>query len=68
MKALPYGSSIPEIDVADVLAFPVPRLTSTVEDEIADMAEKAARLHDEADLLEIELANDADEIIRRFVR
>lgn len=66
VKALPYGSSIPEIEVADVLAFRIPRLASGVEDEIADMAEEAARLRDEADLLEIELANEADEIVRRF--
>ena len=67
VKALPYGSSIPEIDVVDVKTFEVPRLTERAEEEIADQAEKAAVLRDRADELENEIAESAEDLINRFL-
>ncbi|PZR56772.1 MAG: hypothetical protein DI537_54205 [Stutzerimonas stutzeri] len=66
VKALPYGSSIPEIEVFDVQRFMVPRLSNAAEDEIADRVEEAARLRDAADALEAKIASNADEIISDF--
>lgn len=67
VKSLPYGSSIPHIEVGDVETFLIPRLKPKAEAEIADRAEKAAQLRNEADELEITLANDAEAIIERFL-
>ena len=67
MKSLPYGSSIPEIDVFDVQRFMVPRLSNAAENEIADRVEEAARLRDAADALESEVASEADEVISNFL-
>ncbi|MBC7149152.1 MAG: hypothetical protein H5U22_07210 [Rhizobium sp.] len=67
VKALPYGSSIPEIEVFDVQQFMVPRLDESVEAAIADRVEEAARLRDAADTLESEIASDADEVISDFL-
>ena len=67
VKALPYGSSIPEIEVEDIKSLSIPRLAQSVEDEIAQTAEDAARLRSEADELELSLAEDAELIITRFL-
>ncbi len=67
VKALPYGSSIPEIEVADVEALMIPRLSVTEENEIADCAEKAAKLRNEADELETLLGEEAEAIITDFL-
>jgi hypothetical protein len=67
VKALAYGSSIPHIDVADVLSLPVVRLRKQTESRIADLAEKAADLRDRADKLETKIAADAEVIIERFM-
>ena len=67
VKALPYGSSIPEIEVFDVQRFMVPRLSNAAENEIADRVEEAARLRDAADTLESEVASEADEVISNFL-
>ena len=67
VKTLPYGSSIPEIEVYDVQQFAVPRLDSGVENEIANRVEEAARLRDEADELETQLADSAEAEVRRFI-
>ena len=67
VKALPYGSSIPEIEVTDVEAFQIPRLSPRVESKIADCAEKAALLRNEADVLENTLADEAESILSRFL-
>ena len=56
VKALPYGSSIPEIEVEDLQGLPIPRLAERVEGDIADRVEEAARLRDGADELETQLA------------
>jgi hypothetical protein len=63
VKALAYGSSIPEIEVADVSEFDVVRLKSEVEARIADCAEEGARLFASADILENEMAAEVDDMI-----
>jgi hypothetical protein len=63
VKALAYGSSIPEIDVADIESLPMVRLGDSVEAEIADLAEEGASLFATADILENEIAARADELI-----
>ena len=67
VKALPYGSSIPHIEVTDLERFQIPRLRPSVENEIADRVEQAGQLRDEADELERRLADSADAEVRRFV-
>ncbi|OYY95919.1 MAG: hypothetical protein B7Y41_01145 [Hydrogenophilales bacterium 28-61-23] len=67
MKSLPYGSSIPEIEVADVEQLAVVRLDASEENAIADMAEEASSLRAQADILENELAADAEAILDRFI-
>ena len=68
VKALPYGSSIPEIEVTDVERLLIPRLSAEREGEIADLAEAAAADRDTADALEVEIANEADNIVRSFMK
>jgi hypothetical protein len=67
VKALTYGSSIPHIDAADLLALEVVCLTSGEEDTIADLAEEAAVERARADVLERELATDAGNLVDRFI-
>ena len=67
MKSLPYGSSIPEIEVADVEELEVARLSTAEEDAIADLAEEASALRAKADILENDLAMDAEAILDRFI-
>ena len=67
VKALPYGSSIPHIEVNDLRQFQIPRLQTSIENEIADGVEEAARLRDQADELETALAASAEAEVRRFV-
>ena len=67
IKALPYGSSIPEIDVYDVQQFQIPRLDIQLENEIADLVESAALLRDEADELERQLAGCAEAELTEFL-
>ncbi|MCY4637520.1 MAG: hypothetical protein OXG04_23995 [Acidobacteria bacterium] len=66
VKALPYGSSIPEIEVDDVESLTIPRLDEHVETDIADRVEEAARLRDRADQLETRLAASAEAEVQRF--
>ena len=63
VKALAYGSSIPEIDPADLTALPVPRLGKERERDIAQIAERASALPGKADLLETEIASNAEGIL-----
>lgn len=67
VKALAYGSSIPEIEVADVEQLGIVRIGSADEDMIADLAEQGAALLAKADLLENDIAADAEAIIDRFI-
>lgn len=66
VKALPYGSSIPEIEVEDVQDFSIPRSDERVEADVADLVEEASRLRDRADELETRLAESADAELARF--
>lgn len=67
VKSLAYGSSIPEIEVADIEAFEVVRLKAAVERAISDLAEASAKSRAAADLLEREIAAEASAIIDRFI-
>lgn len=67
VKALAYGSSIPEIDPADFSEFPVVRLEREQEAAIAELAAAGAQARAEADALEWQLAEDAGRIIDRFI-
>jgi hypothetical protein len=67
VKALAYGSSIPEIEVADIEAFEIVRVKSAEEAAIADLAEAAAKARAGADILEREIATEGTAIIDRFM-
>lgn len=66
VKALAYGSSIPEIDVADVAELRIVRL-GKLEEEIADLAEEGAAKFAAADIVETQMAQEADDMLRRFL-
>jgi hypothetical protein len=67
VKSMAYGSSIPHIDVADVKSFGVVRLKGREEIEIAALAQESAKARAAADILEREVASEADLIVNRFV-
>jgi hypothetical protein len=67
VKALAFGSSVPELDPEDLRDFEIVRLTRSEEDLIADLAEEAATKRAKADVLERELAADAGKLIDRFL-
>lgn len=67
VKALAYGSSIPEIEVEDLLDFAIPRLVARRESAIAVLAQEAAAARARADILERELASEADAVVRSIV-
>lgn len=62
-----YGTSIPHLDPNDVAAFPVVRLGKEAEGEIADLAEQAAAERARAEVLERELAEQAEVVISKFL-
>ena len=62
-----YGTSIPHLEPEDIETIPIVRLSGSIESEIADKAEKASALLSEADRLENELANNAEEVLDRFI-
>jgi len=67
IKSLAFGSSVPELDPADVASFAVVRLPAKEEEAIADLAEAAATAYAEADLTERSMAEKASAIIDRFL-
>jgi hypothetical protein len=67
VKALAYGSSVPEIDVADLAELEIVRVKRSTEDAIADLSEEGAALLAKADILENAMAADAEDILSRFV-
>jgi hypothetical protein len=67
VKSLAYGSSIPEIEVADIEGYPIVRLKPAEESAIADIVETSAKSRATADVLEREIAADAEKIIERFI-
>ena len=66
VKALAFGSSVPEIDVDDLSKLELVRLKSAEESAIADLAEASAKARADADVLEREISRDAGAIIERF--
>ena len=67
VKSYAFGSSVPEIIPEDVRRFQVVRLAADDENYIADCAEKSAQLRAEADILENEIAGEAEHLLTRFV-
>jgi type I restriction enzyme, S subunit len=62
-----FGSSVPEIAAGDVATIPIPRISSKIENELADMMEDAAAARDLADELEQQLAHEAEVLIDKFL-
>ncbi len=68
VKSLAYGSSIPHIDVEDLLEFAIPRFNARREQLLGELVVDAFAAWSEADQLENELGERADEAIREFIR
>ncbi len=68
VKALAFGSSVPEIAPDDLSEIEVARADAAVEETIAQLAAMASARRAEADLLEAEAAARADAILTRFVQ
>lgn len=62
-----FGSSVPELAPEDIADTPVIRLGKRAEDEIADQMEEANSLLSNADLLEEEMAAEAQDIFEAFL-
>jgi len=67
VKALAYGSSIPEIEVADIQSLEIIRIEPKQESAIAELAEESAKARAAADIIEREIATDAEKIIAKFI-
>jgi len=67
VKALAFGSSVPEIDSDDLAKLHIVRLKPSQESAIADAAEESAKVRAAADLLEREITADAQRIIAKFM-
>jgi type I restriction enzyme S subunit len=67
VKALPFGSSVPEIDPAEFATLEVVRLSGKEEDAIADLAEESAILRAQADEKERALSAAAGDLIDCFL-
>jgi hypothetical protein len=67
VKSLAYGSSIPHIDPGDVQTHEIVRLKDADEQSIAELAEASANARAKSDVLEREIAADAEKIIANFI-
>lgn len=67
VKSLAFGSSVPELDKEDLASLKIVRLSDDQEIAIAEVAERAAHARATADLLEREIAAEAQAIIARFM-
>lgn len=67
VKALAFGSSVPELDPAEVRDLRVVRLSKDDEDAIAELAEESAARRAEADVLERQLGDEASRLVDRFL-
>lgn len=67
VKAMIYGSSIPHLEVADVKNLGIVRLDKGDEHRIADLVEGASACWANADILENQLAAEAEALIDRFL-
>lgn len=66
-KALAYGSSIPHVEVEDLKQLSIPRLTLSIEGQVANLAEEAFRLWSDADEAERSIADIAESTISDFL-
>jgi hypothetical protein len=66
-KLATYGSSIPEIEVADVASLQIVRLEPLEEEAIAELAEASAKARAAADVLERQITAEAELILNRFI-
>lgn len=67
VKALAFGSSVPEIDSQDLAELEIVRLKPSEESAIANLAEAAAVAQASADILESEMIRDASAIVESFM-
>jgi type I restriction enzyme S subunit len=67
VKALAFGSSVPEIDGDDLAQIQIVRLKPAEESAIAEAAERSAKVRAAADLLEREITADAEKLIANFM-
>lgn len=63
-----YGTSIPHLDVEDVVGIKIPRLEDHVEAEISDLMVRAVELRSNADDYEDTITDEAEEIVAQFIR
>ena len=67
VKALAFGSSVPEIDGDDLAELQIVRLKPHDESAIDELAQESAKKRAAADLLEREITADAEKIISEFM-
>jgi hypothetical protein len=67
IKALAFGSSVPEIDPQDLEDFPVVRLGDDLERQIAQTTEKVVAYRAEADALELAVGDEAGDLVGQFM-
>ncbi len=67
VKALPFGSAVPEIDPEEFSALNIVRLSQKDENRIADMSESAGELRAKADIIERKMAFEAGSLIDKFM-
>ena len=67
VKALAYGSSIPEIDPSDIANLRFPRIGAAAELAIAEKAEEGAQRFAEADILENEMSGAVDRMLEALL-
>ena len=67
VKALAFGSSVPELDPDDLAALAMVRLGPAEENAIAELAEASAKARADADLLERDIAVHAGILVDNFV-
>lgn len=67
VKALAFGSSVPELDPDDLAALELVRLEPREEAGIAELAEASAKARAAADILEREITAGAETIVDTFI-
>jgi hypothetical protein len=67
VKALAFGSSVPELAPDDLAALELVRLDPREESAIAELAEASAKARAAADVLEREISSDAGAIVDKFI-
>lgn len=67
VKSLAYGSSIPHIEVEDLLDLEIPRLGEGTEKELGELVKSAYRSWSEADRLERHIGSLAESAISSFI-